>query len=360
MDFGAIIKRSWQITWRHKALWVLGIFAGVSGCTGGTGGSSPGGSGQGVGGDMGAGTHEFARVWESVQAWIPLMVGVFVLLVFAGILWWVFAIAARGGLIAGVNSIEEGHEQQLGALWRAGFVRFWSLVGVDIVLALPLIVVGVVMTVIVLVPVIGAISAGGRPGFAMLAPMCGSLALGVPLLLVGGFVLGIMRLIAQRYVMLGGQGAIEATGNSWRFFRARFKDSALMYLVNFALNVASSIVLAVPVIAIGVALAVPLATAVVSREWGVVAAALPIGILAFTLLGLAYNAVWGTYTSTLWTIFFRQVSGMTAAEQGPPPPPVAGYGDSAATPPPPPAPPIAGYGDSAAAAPPAPPPPSDG
>ena len=34
MDFGAIIKRSWQITWRYKALWVLGIFAGVSGCQG--------------------------------------------------------------------------------------------------------------------------------------------------------------------------------------------------------------------------------------------------------------------------------------------------------------------------------------
>ena len=46
MDYGDIIKRSWRITWRYKALWVLGIFAGVSGCQagGGSGGNS-GGSG---------------------------------------------------------------------------------------------------------------------------------------------------------------------------------------------------------------------------------------------------------------------------------------------------------------------------
>ena len=37
MNYGDIIKRSWHITWRYKALWVLGIFAGVSGCQGGTG-----------------------------------------------------------------------------------------------------------------------------------------------------------------------------------------------------------------------------------------------------------------------------------------------------------------------------------
>jgi hypothetical protein len=30
MNYGDIIKRSWRITWRYKALWVLGIFAGVS------------------------------------------------------------------------------------------------------------------------------------------------------------------------------------------------------------------------------------------------------------------------------------------------------------------------------------------
>jgi hypothetical protein len=38
MGFGDIIKRAWKITWRYRALWVLGLFAGVTGSSGGGGG----------------------------------------------------------------------------------------------------------------------------------------------------------------------------------------------------------------------------------------------------------------------------------------------------------------------------------
>jgi hypothetical protein len=28
MDYGALIRAAWQTTWRHRLLWVLGLFAG--------------------------------------------------------------------------------------------------------------------------------------------------------------------------------------------------------------------------------------------------------------------------------------------------------------------------------------------
>lgn len=299
---------------------------------------------------------EFERYLDQAQSYLPLLIGIGVLLFFIGVLWSVFAIAARGGLITGVNSIEDGSEQPLGDLWRAGFSRFWSLVGLDIMLSLPLLVVGGLMGVIILIPLIGTMAAGGDPSPAILAPICGSLVIGLPLLLIGGFVLGNMRLIAQRYVMLGGQGAVESAGNSWRFIRARLKDTAIMWLINGALNMAGSLVLAIPAVVIGIAVAVPLVAAAASEKWGVLAAGIPIALVLFTLLGLAYNAVWGTYTSVLWTLFFRGVSGMATPAMTPAAPgtPVAPYAPEppVAPQPTPPAPPIAEY--SASPEPPAP------
>lgn len=310
MDFGGIIKRSWQITWRYKALWVLGIFAGVSGCSGSSSGGGSGGGNSGYSGSSSSDFSDLTRFWERTQDYVPLIIGIGVLLFFLGIVWSVFSIAARGGLVTGVNSIEEGSERPLGELWRAGFGKFWSLVGLDIMLALPLFAVGLLMILVIVVPIIGALVAGSEPGPEILAPVCGSLVIGFPLLLIGGFVLGIMRLVAMRYVMLGGQGAVESARNSWRFLRARLKDTAIMWLINAALNLGASLVLAIPAVIVGIAVAVPLVAAIAAEEWGALAAGIPVAIVLFALLGLAYNAIWGTYTSALWTLFFRDVSGM--------------------------------------------------
>ena len=50
-NFGEILTRAWQITWKYKVLWIFGILAG---CTNGGGG----GGGGGVGGDGVGGVRE--------------------------------------------------------------------------------------------------------------------------------------------------------------------------------------------------------------------------------------------------------------------------------------------------------------
>lgn len=310
MDFGAIIKRSWQITWRYKALWILGIFAGVSGCAGGSGGSGGGGSNWSEPSGGSTPFDDLPGAMPDLSRFIPLAIAAGVLLVVVGVVLWVLAIAARGGLVTGVNEIEEGRPRRAGELWSAGFSRFWSLLGLDLLLGLPLMVVGLGMAGVILFSVAAPLIQGGEPGPEAFVPICGSLAIGVPLLIVGSFVLGIMHLIALRYVMLGGHGAIAAAGDSWRFLRARMKDSLLMWLLNFALNLAASFALGIPAIIIGVALAVPLVAVIASEEWGALWGIIPAFVLLVTLLSVAYNAIWGTYTSALWTLFFRRAAGM--------------------------------------------------
>lgn len=314
MDFGSIIKRSWQITWRYKALWVLGIFAGVSGCQSGGGGGGGGSSWQQ--GDLPSGfdgsAPDFRGFLDTVQQWLPALIAAGALLLLISLVWGVLGIAARGGLIVGVNSIEQGGKPAAGALWSAGFSRFWSLLGLEILLRLPVAVVVLAVMAGVLLPLFGSLSDGRQPGAEVIAPICGSVAIGIPVMLVLTFVLGIMELIAKRYVMLGGQGALQAAGNSWRFFRARFKDTFLMWLINGALNIAASLVLIVPGLIIGVVIAVPAIMAVASESWEALVPVAGIGLVLIMLLSFAYSAIWGTFTSALWTVFFRKVTGMEA------------------------------------------------
>src|SRR3972149_1077783 len=40
MDIGEVLRRAWEITWKNKGLWILGILAACTGGGGGGGGSS--------------------------------------------------------------------------------------------------------------------------------------------------------------------------------------------------------------------------------------------------------------------------------------------------------------------------------
>ncbi len=308
MEFGSIIKRSWQITWKYKALWVLGVFAGVSGCQGGGGGS--GGSGTNFGQGVNGNQPDFRGFVDALQQWLPALIAGLMLLVLVGLVMSVFSVAARGALIVGVNRIEEGLTPALGTLWAAGFSRFWTLVGLDILLRLPVVAVMLFVLVGVFAPLAGTLFSGGAPGAEVFVPVCGSLAIGVPLLMALSFVLGIMDLVARRYVMLSGQGAIQAAGNSWRFFRARFKDTFLMWLINAGLNMAAAFVVAIPFVIIAIAVAIPAGVAAASKNWGMLFPVAGVAFVLIMLVSFAYAAIWGTFTSALWTVFFRRVTGM--------------------------------------------------
>ena len=196
----------------------------------------------------------FLRVLEKL---LPVIIVATLGLIIIGIVWWILSVAARGGLVFAVNEIEEGRAMSLGGAWNAGFARFWSIFGLSLLLALPVVALSVIMVLLIAVPFAITLASGGEPGAAAIVPMCGTLAIGVPLLLVLSIVLGLLHSLALRYVMLMHQGAVQAIGESWRAFRTRFKDTALMWLIGLGLNVAAGVVLAIPVVIITVAIVIP-------------------------------------------------------------------------------------------------------
>lgn len=321
MDYGRIISRAWKITWRYRALWILGIFAGISGCQA-SGGSSGHGSGDFSLPDGSTVSRDWSGDLGSVarhaEQWLPLLVAGIGLLVILGIVWMVLHVAARGGLVVGANAAEEDRRLSLGTLWGSGFGRFWPLVGVDLLLRFPVFVAGLVLLVAIVVPILGLVAGGGQPDSAMVVPVCGSLAIGLPALFVFAAVLDMLHPLAERYVVLGVQGPLQATGNAWRFFRARFKHTFLMWLLSGALNLAVEFIVAAVVVALVLVFAVPAGMTALSSMYGVAWGLAGIGILLLIVVLVLFSGVWGTFSSALWTMFFRDVTGMSApAAQAP-------------------------------------------
>ena len=124
MDYGKILSRAWQITWRWKILWILGFLASI-----GQGFGSSGSSYQTRGDEWGG-----PRIPE--EAWVVIAaVGCLALLL--GIALWVLSLIARGGLVTGVQQVEDDGATTLGSAWRAGVGRFWTLLGISILTGLP-------------------------------------------------------------------------------------------------------------------------------------------------------------------------------------------------------------------------------
>jgi hypothetical protein len=336
MRFGEIIKKAWHITWHYRWLWVLGVFAGVTGGSSGGGGGSGGGNGSswrqsfgsGTGGS-GADMPDFTGFLPTLQHWLPFILIVTVLFVIIGIAFAVIGIGARGGLVWAVNEIEEGRAPRLGEAWNAGFARFWSIFGLGLLLQGTVAIAGLILAAVVLIPILGPLARGDEPNAAaVLGPMCGVLAIGVPVLIVAALVLGIMYITGLRFVMLNGMGTMQAAGESWRAFRARFGDHALMYIISLGLSFVAGLALAIPIVVVSLATIVPAVVAGVGKNWGLLAGMIALFIGLLFVLGLAFTAVWGTFTSAMWTIFFRRLTGrevLVAVPVGYPPPSAPAY-----------------------------------
>ncbi|NTU71801.1 MAG: hypothetical protein HGB10_08290 [Coriobacteriia bacterium] len=345
MRYGEIIKKAWRITWTYKWLWVLGIFAGITGGSsgggsggGGSNGSSNLGSAFNGGGSSGSsGLPDMSGLGASVAQWLPVVIIFAALLVLIGIAFAVLGIGARGGLIWAVDEIEQGRVPSLGEAWSAGFARFWRIFGLGLLLQLPIAIAALLLAAVILVPILGTVAAGGDPNPALiLGPMCGALIIGVPVLLVAAVVLGVMYITGTRFVVLNNMGVVHSAKEAWRALRARIMDHIVMYVISAGLSIAASLVLVVPIVIVGVATLVPAIITAGNENWGAFAGTVGLFVVIVFVLSIAFSAIWGTFTSALWTVFFRRLTGREplapVAMPVPAPAAPAGYAPSPAPP----------------------------
>ncbi len=332
MNYTGIIKRAWNIVWRYRILWLFGLLAGSSGGT--SGGSSNYSTGRG---DFGGTPDYFYDIERWFETNVGLIIAIAVFLLLIGLAFLLISIAAKGGLIYLVREADEDRPVRGGAGWSVGFRNWGRVFLIDLLLMLPFLVVSLIFAVLMIVPFLGDFSNEAATATAGLG-VCGALAIGVPLLLVGGIVVGILELYATRFAVLHDVTAVASIGQAWQLFKSRFKDTVLMGLLLFGIGIAFGVAVAVLAAIFGVVGA--LASFGSSSAIPLVFA---IGLLSLILVVPA--AIYGAFTSAVWTLTFRaltepeRVIPVRAAQPMSYMPPVPSGAPAPAAPPAPPAPP---------------------
>ncbi|HUE75681.1 MAG TPA: hypothetical protein VMP10_02545, partial [Chloroflexota bacterium] len=310
MNYGSLIRESWEFTWRYRFLWVLGLFAG--GAAGTSFGSGSGWreparwqGGQPEGWPPVPAADQFAQnviAWASAN--IALIVAAAILLAILGLALMIVSLIAQGGMARATIDIAEHHPMGLGQAWQAGLRLFWRF------LALWLLVVAI--TVLIGAAVATLVGLASYIGYTVQVPnvVAGVVAvlIGLPLLLIGiafGIGLSIVVPYAQRAIADQNIGPVDGLRAGVALLRAHLGESLMVWLLNIALAIgaaiAASIAMVVVLIVLGVIGYLFWATLGLTTPTIVYAA---LGGIAFVAAGLVLLAIANTFFWNYWTIAY--------------------------------------------------------
>jgi hypothetical protein len=309
MDYGKILSRAWQIAWRWKVLWILGFLASL---------------GQGLGGGNGSSYQFNSSDWGRVSpniapAVIGLLIALACLAVIIGIALWVVSIMARGGLIAGVQQVEDEGSTRFVQAWRVGRGRFWTLFGITILASIPTfiaVLIGVGVLVLLIVGTVGAFNTSEGAGAAgvVASVLCGgTLCCGAIVLAV---VLEQIRVYAERAAILEGLGWIEAFKRGWQVLKENLGPTIILWIIFAAIG----FVFAAVILGGLFALLAPFFALLGTEQlgpWILVPFACG-GLIAAIIFALIRSVI-ETFTSASWTLAYRELTGLAAPAAAIPP-----------------------------------------
>ncbi len=304
MDYGYMIKRAWAITWNHKILWLFGFFI----MSGGANYSSSFNSTSNTGSMSPEQMEGMNLAYEQFEQWLPVIIGVAVVLFIIAIVWWVFSIAANGALIHLANEAEEGREVRAGLGWRAGFHNWGRVFLIYLMLFLPVIVLMLIAFAAIIVP---AVIAGGGPEAlaSFLLSLCCVIVAAIVVGIVLSFFITVLGQLGTRHAVLDDMGPVTALKEAWTDLRTRFKDIFLLWLITIGIGIAYGMAVGIAAMFVGFGAILLLFTGALWLSMG-------LGFVLFALL-LIPNAIYSTYISSLWTVFYRRMTGRDKASDAP-------------------------------------------
>lgn len=285
MDYGRLITRAFQITIRHRFLWILGILAG--------GGGGGGGFNYGdVSGDGGPPPEALQRSldWLLAHFYVIILIGIILLLIFVFFI--VVSVMANGGLIASVAGIEGRQSVSFWKGMRAGYHAFWRLFAIGLLLFLA---------------IAGAIAFMAAPIVILVLTehYIPAIALGLlclPAFIVLAIYVTIVSMYAYRFTVIQATGAIESLVRANYTMFAFKKEVLLVWLLSLAFGLAAAVgimivfvVIALPAIAMGFGIYLALGLL------PTITYALGPALVLFAT-SLLFSGVTTTFSSSFWTL----------------------------------------------------------
>lgn len=302
MPYWELVTRSFRISWRHKYLWLLALFAGEASGGGdfNTSSSTPSRfTGDNKAPDFGAITQQITN-WLAEN--IGLIVAASVAILVLAIAFFVLAAVCQGAVVRASAEHDAERPFGLGAAWQAGVATMWPMILFRLLLvalALPLLVVFAVL-------VLGLVVAIGAQNGALIALIALIGILFVLAAIVYVLLLFFLDRLGTRALVLEQLGATGSLRRAYTLITKRLGRVLVVWVLSIAVGIVVGIGFAI-VGAILVAPAVVLAIAAYasgsSAWWLVIVLAVLILLPVFLVLA-AFLAAQG---STYWTLAFRRM-----------------------------------------------------
>ena len=321
MNYGDTLRRSWQLTWNNKWLWLLGFLAAL----GGGGGASSGSNYQmdpGTTATPGGISPELAAGLTGAVL-LLCCIGIVI-----GILLWLVSLASKGGLITSVVELDRGQSSSFGHAFRQGWRKLLPLVGMTVVLYSVVIILAIIMGIGFAGTAAAAIGASASMDSNALASLLGSaglvflclLCLLVPL----SIVLSLIYPFAFRGIMLRDMPVMDSIRHGWRVLRDNLGEIFMLGLIFFVINVIISIVAGGIIALLGVSsgLFTTLMTGGEFTTTQVVGGI--VGVLAAGLIFAIISAIFTAWRSATFTLAYEQWTGKDVLKDSASPMPPAG------------------------------------
>ncbi len=250
MDFGEVLGSAWKIVWKHKILWIFGIFAG---CTRGGSGSARGGNGFSTSGNPSSGQNPFPRVeqfftgvgdWIGSHAWVLVLFLIIVVLLVILALW--LGTMGRIGLIRGTVKADGGAERLgFGELWSEGRPFFWRILGLSLLLGLAFL--AILLPLAAVGTAFGILTHG--IGLLCLIPV---FCIMVPLVWIASLVIQ----QAESAIVIENLGITDGVRRGWNVFKQNVGPMLLIWLILVVVSLVAGIVIALPVLVVVVPAAI--------------------------------------------------------------------------------------------------------
>ncbi len=248
MDYGALLVRAWNIIWEHKFLVLLGILVVLSGV-----GNNGAGSFSGLGSGRSRQDFDIPRPPRPRAFPSPVIPGglsvlvvllILVLIFVIVIPLWVLSTLSRGGLIAGVDTIDAGGTSRFGQALRAGWEKGWRLLGIAVVPAVPTFLLSMLAAGGLLGYLgLARVSTGGAP-LPRANVVVGSMVIALTCILAPlTLVLKLLQTFANRACMLEDLGVIVAYKRGVSVLLENLGSVLLLFLLQILIGVGILVVM---------------------------------------------------------------------------------------------------------------------
>ncbi|MCB0001771.1 MAG: hypothetical protein KDI07_18605 [Anaerolineae bacterium] len=316
MNYGALIGRAWQLTWRYKVLWIFGILLALTAGAGTAGGGGGNGTSAWTAPSTMLGSEEFLPALASI---VLLCCCAFVFLVIVAV---IVQYVARAALYRSVDQIEE---TSTGPTWREGFRLGWSsrtlrMFLLDLIVGVLFFFAALLLLVVGATPLILLVFDNDAVRVLAILATIGLESLVILGLVVAGVIISVLGQFWRREIALADRSVGEAFSGGVALARRGGGSVGIMWLLLTVIGVVFGLAMAVVffglgILAFGAGGGLGYALYALTDSPALAAlVGLPIFLVIIMLPSAIIRGIYLVFDSSAWTLIYREVAGSTTTD----------------------------------------------